>query len=159
MCMWYLGIKVTQRYYVVIAHRVQANRIAKEMYPVNARTKWWPYTADWSIGVMTQHHFLLNGRATLASPTWDLDPLHFWHLVVITRDLLKLVHLRTYPHSPIGTDNEWWPRKHIRLVSRRYASYWNTVLFSDCNVTFMLDSGQRKTANNGVFTLPDTETN
>ena len=50
--------------------------------------------------------------------------------VVITGDLFKLVHLRTYPPPhPTGTDIQQYPLKHVRLTSGRYAFYWNAFLF------------------------------
>ena len=48
-------------------------------------------------------------------------PYH-WHLLVIARDLFKLVHLRTYLTSQILISNSGHQR-------RWYTSYWNDVLF------------------------------
>ena len=33
------------------------------------------------------------------------------------------------PPVPTGTDSKWRPKKHVRLASGRYASYWNAFLF------------------------------
>ena len=45
-------------------------------------------------------------------PPTSRSPLHKRHLVAITGDLFKLVHLR----SPTSTDI-WWPPKHVPLAS------------------------------------------
>ena len=63
--------------------------------------------------------------------TWKPPPipdmgsnLCYWHLVVITGDLFKLVHLKTYlPRTKI----QWWPLEHVWLASGRAAWYWNAV--------------------------------
>ena len=52
-------------------------------------------------------------------------PLCYWHLVVITRDLFKLVHWG--PRNSI-----WWWQLKLKPVwfpSGQYASYWNAILF------------------------------
>ena len=42
-----------------------------------------------------------------------------WHLVAITGELFKLVHLRTCP--PTGTDILWWPPKRaVRILLECY---------------------------------------
>ena len=64
--------------------------------------------------------------------TSDLGPTpYYWHLVANTRDLLKLVHVRTPP----GGDIWWRSLKHVRFVSGRYTFYWNAFLFL---IRFML---------------------
>ena len=71
-------------------------------------------------------------RSTLfpASPPrgkveWDTPLLPcYLHLVVITGDMFKLVHLRTYPPTPPVMT----PSGGHRKASGRYASYWNAFL-------------------------------
>ena len=41
-----------------------------------------------------------------------------------TGNLFKPVHLRTPPFKDIW----WWPLKHVRFASGRYALYWNVCL-------------------------------
>ena len=57
----------------------------------------------------------------------------YWHLVVITGNLFKFVHLRPY-HPPIMTSSggHW---------SGQYTSYWNAVLFDivSCDVLQCFD--------------------
>ena len=64
----------------------------------------------------------------LSLETWDLPSPCYWHLVVITGYLFKLVHLRTYPQT--STCSKWWLPKHVQLVSGWNASYCNAVLFN-----------------------------
>ena len=63
--------------------------------------------------------------------SWDLMALApcYWHLVTITGDLLKLVHLRTL--SPLVLTSG----DHQSMYSWQYTSYWNTFLFSICKRT------------------------
>ena len=76
--------------------------------------------------------------ATPAPPqTWDIGPpcpqfWHnpcYWHLVAITGNLFKLVHLRIQPFTPTG--NDIWIHGHqsIWLVSKWDISCWNASLF------------------------------
>ena len=55
----------------------------------------------------------------LGHQTWDFFPAmpssQYWHLVPITGDLFKIVHMRTPP--PTSTDI-CWPPKHVRLAAR-----------------------------------------
>ena len=68
--------------------------------------------------VTITHHALGHG-------TYHHPPPFYWNLVVITGDLLKCVHLRTYCPPPPN----WWSPEHIRLETGRYASYLNAFLF------------------------------
>ena len=60
-------------------------------------------------------------RSGTLTPQSGIYPTHFlWHLVDITRDPFKLIHL-----IPTTTDILWWLLKHVRLTRGRYVSYWN----------------------------------
>ena len=63
--------------------------------------------------------------------TWHPSS-YYRHLVVITGDLFKLVHLRTYPTptpSPAtGTDIYWWPSKSVLLRAVRYRILLECIL-------------------------------
>ena len=57
--------------------------------------------------------------------TWGPTPSCYWHLVVITGDLFKLVHLRTYPLPPplLTPSGDYW-----NTYSWQFASYCNASL-------------------------------
>ena len=59
------------------------------------------------------HHHMLGCPPPPTHPTWGSSPC-------------PRHHLGTYTH---GTDIYWWPGKHVRLASGRYAIYWNVLLF------------------------------
>ena len=65
-------------------------------------------------------YFLLPQTADLG--TYPL--LYYWHLVVITGDLSKLLHLMTFPQ-------QYWNLVVATETNGRYASYWNAFLFQD----------------------------
>ena len=61
-----------------------------------------------------------------------IPPPCYWHLVVITGDLFKIVQVGYHaPPHPAPRNNIWrWPLrlKHVRFPSEWYASYWNAFL-------------------------------
>ena len=71
----------------------------------------------------------------------NMGPTHcYWHLMVITEDLFKLVHLRTYTLPPPNWDLVV-TTKTCTFASEWYASYWNAFFFSlCCNKSFKYTS-------------------
>ena len=95
-------------------------------------------------------HYTLNITLTIRYDALDLKVLppprpQPWpsplerHLVAITRDLFKLVHLRT---PLLRSDICWCPLMQVRLPSGRCEPYWNVFLLLTLFTCFYIVSGE-----------------